>query len=90
MTFSLSPKWVLHAVKEGEIVQLYPTADFPEAFGSKLQLLDVLRRKLDTDRKFCVRYYGYVLIPLDINDGVVVNTVPDLKSAPKPWLEVAS
>jgi hypothetical protein len=90
MRFSSVPRWVLHAIKEGEIVALYPTRDFPETYQSKLELLDTLRKKLDADRRFAMRWYGYVLLPLDISDGVVVNTIPDLKHVEKPWLEVVA
>lgn len=76
-------------MKDGKVEILHPSRHFPEAYGSMLQLLDVLRRKLDSDREFALRWYGYVLLPVNIGDGVVVNSVPDLKAEARPWRATA-
>ena len=77
-------RWAVHAFKDGHILPLTPKYfDFQD---SKMQLLEMVRARIDSDPAFAVRFYGHLLIPVNVNDCIIVNTIPK----PQPALAEVS
>lgn len=74
-------RWIIHAVKEGKIIPLFPSRAFPEPMDSELELLEKTRYLLEKDAQFAAKWFGWSLVPVNINKSIIVRTVPEVRVA---------
>lgn len=69
-------RWVIHAFRRGQILPLTPRY-FP-IYDSKMELLEAVRERIETDAVFATRWHGWMLIPVDFNQCIIVKTLPQI------------